>query len=75
MEPADIPGDAEGRVAFFTVKLADDPLLHPQPAVTAPAGGDPTGARPESEGRGWAAVALLGLGLAALFVVGMLLTR
>lgn len=77
VEPADIPGDAEGRVEFVAIRIEED---HPAIGVD---GGPPepdaghAAERGEAgpEGRGWSAVVAVGAVLVIVFLVGILITR
>jgi hypothetical protein len=71
LDPAELPEDAPGRVKLITVEAPAD-------IVDAPAALPPTIARSPSllaAGGGWIPVAVAGVVIVVIFIVGMLLTR
>ena len=71
LDPAELPEDAPGRVKLITVEAPAD-------ITDAPAPVPPTIARSPSllsAGGGWIPVAVAGVVIVVIFVVGMLLTR
>jgi hypothetical protein len=71
LDPAELPEDAPGRVKLITVEAPADIL-------DAPGSAKPPAARSLSllaAREGWIAVAVAGVLIVALFIVGMLLTR
>ena len=71
LDPAELPEDAPGRVKLITVEAPAD-------IVDAPPPQPPTVSRSPallSAGGGWIPVAVAGVVIALIFVVGMLLTR
>ncbi len=71
LDPAELPDDAPGRVKLITVEAPAD--IVDAPAPLAP----PVTRSPSllAAGGGWIAVAVAGVVIVAIFVVGMLLTR
>jgi hypothetical protein len=71
LDPAELPEDAPGRVKLITVEAPAD-------IVDGPAPLPPTVARSPSllaAGGGWIPVAVAGVVIVVIFIIGMLLTR
>jgi hypothetical protein len=71
LDPAELPEDAPGRVKLIAVDAPADIL-------DAPAAAPPTPARAPAllaAGDGWIPVAVAGVLIVAIFIVGMLLTH
>ena len=71
LDPAELPEDAPGRVKLIAVDAPADIL-------DAPAAAPPTPARASAllgAGDGWIPVAVAGVLIVAIFIVGMLLTH
>ena len=71
LDPAELPEDAPGRVKLITVEAPADIIEGPAPLP-------PSVARSPSilaAGGGWIPVAVAGVIIVVIFVVGMLLTR
>jgi hypothetical protein len=73
LDPAELPEDATGRVALISVDAPDDIVGAPGPAPSAPA----VASAPSAlvAGDGWVIVAITGIVIVVIFVVGMLLTH
>ncbi|MFN2568686.1 MAG: hypothetical protein ABR564_03685 [Candidatus Dormibacteria bacterium] len=78
IRPADIPEDADGRVAFISVTLPEDETQGKTVAVPGDhqdASGMGGFATLASWAGGWGAVGALGAMLVVVFVIGMMVTR
>lgn len=71
LDPAELPDDAPGRVKLITVEAPADILDSP----AAPAAPVPHASSLLAAGGGWIPVAVAGVVIVAIFVIGMLLTR
>jgi hypothetical protein len=71
LDPAELPEDAPGRVKLIAVAapadIVDAPAAAPPPVERSPSLLD--------AGSGWVVVAVAGVVIVAIFVIGMLLTR
>ena len=72
LDPAELPEDAPGRVKLITVEAPADIVDPPAPLAPPPITRSPS---PLAAGGGWIMVAVAGVVIVAIFVVGMLLTR
>jgi hypothetical protein len=72
LDPAELPEDAPGRVKLITVEAPADIVDSPGPLATPPVTRSPSLL---AAGGGWIVVAVAGVVIVAIFVVGMLLTR
>ena len=73
LDPAELPEDAAGRVTLITVEAPTDILGTPGAIPTEP----PAAVAPSflAASDGWVVVAIAGVAIVAIFVVGMLLTH
>lgn len=71
LDPAELPEDAPGRVKLITVEAPADVLDAPPAPAPRPA----PSASLLAAGGGWIPVAVAGVVIVAIFVIGMLLTH
>ena len=73
LDPAELPEDAAGRVTLITVEAPTDILGTPGAIPSPP----PVAIAPSilTASDGWVVVAIAGVAIVAIFVVGMLLTH
>jgi hypothetical protein len=72
LDPAELPEDAPGRVKLITVEAAADIVDPPAPLAPPPITRSPSVLAASG---GWIVVAVAGVVIVAIFLVGMLLTR
>lgn len=73
LDPAELPEDAAGRVTLISVDAPTDILGTPDAIPSAPAAAAAPSVLAAADG--WMVVAIAGVVIVIIFVVGMLLTR
>jgi hypothetical protein len=73
LDPAELPEDAAGRVTLISVEAPTDILGTPEAIPSPPAVAVAPSFLAASDG--WVVVAIAGVAIVVIFIVGMLLTR